>query len=82
MVVHTSLIINIESNNHPSFIHAKPQIEPADIVVGSELTYLEKNVDPLINVLKRYMKPNGVFYEVLSDDRTVCQIFILQNSNL
>src|SRR5690606_24539521 len=47
------------------------ELELADIMLGSELTYMEKNVDPLIRVVKKYLKPDGVFYHVLSDDRTV-----------
>jgi hypothetical protein len=49
----------------------QPELELADIMLGSELTYMEKNVDPLIRVVKKYLKPDGVFYHVLSDDRTV-----------
>ena len=50
---------------------SQPELELADIMLGSELTYMEKNVDPLIRVVKKYLKPDGVFYHVLSDDRTV-----------
>lgn len=53
--------------------HGQPDLEPeiADIILGSELTYVEKNVAPLMRVVKKYLKPNGVFYHVVSDDRTV-----------
>lgn len=43
----------------------------ADVVMGSELTYSPKSVEALVKVIKRYMKPDGVFYELLSTDRDV-----------
>lgn len=41
----------------------------ADIVIGSELTYSDLNIQSLVRVVERYLHPSGVFYEVLSDDR-------------
>jgi hypothetical protein len=58
---------------HLVVVGSQPELELADIMLGSELTYMEKNVDPLIRVVKKYLKPDGVFYHVLSDDRTVRQ---------
>lgn len=52
----------------------QPQDDPlpkADVVMGSELTYSPKSVEALVKVIKRYMKPDGVFYELLSTDRDV-----------
>ena len=40
--------------------------------MGSELTYSPLSVYTLIKVISKYLKPDGVFYEVLSDDRDVC----------
>ncbi|PRP77298.1 hypothetical protein PROFUN_05543 [Planoprotostelium fungivorum] len=51
-------------------------LEAADILMGSELTYSDLSVDALIKVIKKYMKPDGVFYEVLSDDRDGVGLFI------
>lgn len=39
--------------------------------MGSELTYSPKSVYTLIKVINKFLKPDGVFYEVLSDDRDV-----------
>lgn len=63
--------VNWHEVDQPGF--DQPDLEPgfADIILGSELTYMEKNVDPLIRVVKKYLKPDGVFYHVVSDDRTV-----------
>ncbi len=72
------LHVGSHSNTHPLTLTrglanntSQPELELADIMLGSELTYMEKNVDPLIRVVKKYLKPDGVFYHVLSDDRTV-----------
>ena len=46
-------------------------IEPADVIIGSELTYSPLSVYTLTKVIQKYLKPDGVFYEVLSDDRDV-----------
>ena len=47
-------------------------IERADVIIGSELTYSPLSVYTLTKVIEKYLKPDGVFYEVLSDDRDVC----------
>lgn len=46
-----------------------------DIIIGSELTYSTLSVKNLTKVICKYLKPNGVFYEVLSNDRDVCVEF-------
>eukprot|EP01117_Protostelium_nocturnum_P009659 TRINITY_DN3453_c2_g1_i5.p1 TRINITY_DN3453_c2_g1~~TRINITY_DN3453_c2_g1_i5.p1 ORF type:complete len:200 (+),score=75.62 TRINITY_DN3453_c2_g1_i5:216-815(+) len=51
-------------------------LEAADIIMGSELTYSDLSVDSLIKVILKYMKPDGIFYEVLSDDRDGVELFI------
>eukprot|EP00029_Vermamoeba_vermiformis_P003803 TRINITY_DN14336_c0_g1_i1.p1 TRINITY_DN14336_c0_g1~~TRINITY_DN14336_c0_g1_i1.p1 ORF type:complete len:267 (-),score=87.95 TRINITY_DN14336_c0_g1_i1:214-1014(-) len=48
----------------------------ADVVIGSELTYSPKSVEALVKVIKRYMKPDGVFYELLSTDRDGVPFFV------
>jgi hypothetical protein len=40
-----------------------------DIIFGSELTYSLLSVKSLVQVILRYLKEDGVFYEILSDDR-------------
>jgi predicted nicotinamide N-methyase len=50
------------------------KLEPSDIIMGSELTYSPLSVYTLVKVIQKYLKPEGVFYEVLSDDRDVNKI--------
>jgi len=70
----TAAYLNWHEIDQPGF--DQPELELADIMLGSELTYMEKNVDPLIRVVKKYLKPDGVFYHVLSDDRTGVSTFL------
>lgn len=51
-------------------------IEPADILMGSELTYSPKSVNELIKTAEKYLKPDGVFYEILSTDRDGVGLFV------
>ncbi|GAM19178.1 hypothetical protein SAMD00019534_023530, partial [Acytostelium subglobosum LB1] len=50
--------------------------ERYDIIFGSELTYSLLSVDNLIKVIEKYLKPDGVFYEILSDDRDGVSYFL------
>jgi len=52
------------------------KVEPVDILIGSELTYSDLSVDSLIKVITKFMKRDGIFYEVLSDDRDGVSLFI------
>eukprot|EP01012_Entosiphon_sulcatum_P010591 TRINITY_DN16229_c0_g1_i1.p1 TRINITY_DN16229_c0_g1~~TRINITY_DN16229_c0_g1_i1.p1 ORF type:complete len:356 (-),score=62.49 TRINITY_DN16229_c0_g1_i1:390-1457(-) len=52
------------------------QIDPVDIIIGSELTYNMLSVRTLPGVIERFLKPDGVFYEVLSDDRDGVSAFV------
>ncbi|EGC31266.1 hypothetical protein DICPUDRAFT_57790 [Dictyostelium purpureum] len=47
-----------------------------DIIFGSELTYSMLSVDNLIKVIQKFLKEDGVFYEILSDDRDGVSYFI------
>lgn len=47
-----------------------------DIIFGSELTYSMLSVDNLIKVILKYLKDDGIFYEILSDDRDGVSYFI------
>lgn len=53
-------------------------IPPVDVIIGSELTYSPANVYNLISVIKKYLKPDGVFYEILSDDRDGVSLFVTE----
>lgn len=55
-----------------------PAIEPVDIIIGSELTYNLLSCKSLAAVVNRYLKADGVFYEVLSDDRDGVPVFIAE----
>lgn len=44
-------------------------LAPVDMVIGAELTYSLLSVDALARTVDHYLKPDGVFYEVLSEDR-------------
>lgn len=48
----------------------------ADIIIGSELTYSPKSVDGLIKTVEKYLKPDGIFYEILSTDRDGVGLFV------
>jgi len=54
----------------------KHNIPQADIIIGSELTYSPKSVDGLVRTVLRYLKPEGVFYELLSTDRDGVPLFL------
>jgi len=51
-------------------------IEKVDILIGSELTYSLANVENVIAVIELYMKEDGVFYEILSNDRDGVSVFV------
>jgi len=51
-------------------------LEPVDIIIGSELTYSPLSVDSLIKVICKYLKLEGMFLEVLSDDRDGVSLFL------
>ena len=51
-------------------------IPPADILIGSELTYSPKSVDGLIRTADKYLKQDGIFYEILSTDRDGVGLFV------
>lgn len=51
-------------------------IPPADIVMGSELTYSPLSVVGLIRTVEKYLKPDGIFYEILSTDRDGVPLFL------
>jgi len=51
-------------------------IPKADILIGSELTYSPKSVAELIKTADRYLKPDGIFYEILSTDRDGVGLFV------
>lgn len=53
-------------------------IEPVDIIIGAELTYSLLNVAALVRVVSRFLKPDGVFYEILSTDRDGVGEFVRQ----
>lgn len=54
------------------------QLPLADILIGSELTYSPKSIDGLIRTANMYLKPDGVFYEILSTDRDGVSLFVEQ----
>lgn len=53
-----------------------PPIQQVDIIIGSELTYNLLSCATLAFVVDHYLRPDGVFYEVLSDDRDGVDVFI------
>lgn len=60
----------------------QPPIDPVDIIIGSELTYNLLSCASLAAVVNKYLKRNGVFYEVLSDDRDGVAVFIAEMERL
>lgn len=50
--------------------HAIP-LGDIDVIIGSELTYTENpdSISNLVQVVDAYLKPGGVFIEILSDNR-------------
>lgn len=68
-----------QSPSAPSTVSANQEadnIGTVDIILGAELTYNCASVDALAAVVAKYLKPDGVFYEVLSDDREGVAEFI------
>jgi deoxycytidine triphosphate deaminase len=59
-----------------STIYEVFQIEKVDVVVGTEITYMEGHGSSLVKVLNTYMKRDGVFYEILDEERPVTIFFI------
>ena len=55
-------------------------IEPHsfDILIGSELTYSTLSVETLPDVICGLLRPGGVLYEILSDDRDGVKEFVAQ----
>lgn len=49
------------------------KMEQADIILGSELTYTgnEKTINSLVKVVDKLLKKDGIFIEILSDNRDV-----------
>ena len=64
----------------PHACRAIPTLEtpPIDIIVGSELTYNLISCSSLAAVVDKYLSAEGVFYEVLSNDRDGVGEFIKQ----
>ncbi|GJD06652.1 Choline/ethanolaminephosphotransferase 1 [Galdieria sulphuraria] len=50
-----------------------------DVIIGSELTYCEFHVLPLLKTVEFFMKPNGVFYEVLGESRAGVDFFVQES---
>eukprot|EP01105_Mastigella_eilhardi_P019051 TRINITY_DN4463_c0_g1_i1.p1 TRINITY_DN4463_c0_g1~~TRINITY_DN4463_c0_g1_i1.p1 ORF type:complete len:198 (-),score=41.01 TRINITY_DN4463_c0_g1_i1:49-642(-) len=44
-------------------------VTTCSILMGSELTYSTHSIHTLSKVVQKYLAPDGVFYEILSDDR-------------
>ncbi|KJE95421.1 hypothetical protein CAOG_05876 [Capsaspora owczarzaki ATCC 30864] len=63
-----------EQQSHAQGINL--HIEPVDVIIGAELTYSLLSVDSLIQVVDTFLKPDGVFYEVLSEDRDGVSEFV------
>ena len=57
-------------------------IDAVDIIIGSELTYNLLSTKSLAFVVNKYLKPGGVFYEVLSDDRDGVSQFAAEMSSM
>ena len=47
-----------------------------DILLGAEITYNTLSIEALANVVDTYLKPDGVFYETLSNDRDGVDAFV------
>mmetsp|Transcript_5412 Transcript_5412/g.13611 ORF Transcript_5412/g.13611 Transcript_5412/m.13611 type:complete len:171 (-) Transcript_5412:58-570(-) len=56
-------------------VYRRP-IPQVDIIFGSELTYSLLSVKSLVQVILRFLKEDGVFYEILSDDRDGVPAFV------
>lgn len=53
-------------------------IEPVDIIIGSELTYSGNvsHIGNLVTVIDTFLKKDGLFIEILSDDRDGVPVFL------
>jgi len=52
-----------------------------DVIIGSELTYCDFHVVPLLNTIEFFLKPNGVFYEVLGESRAGIDLFVQESQS-
>lgn len=59
-------------------IDTSPIKDTFDIVIGSELTYTEskETISSLCKVIDRFMNQDGIFFEILSDDRDGVSAFM------
>ena len=53
-------------------------IPQADVLLGAEITYNGLSITALANVVETFLKPDGVFYETLSDDRDCVEDFVAE----
>lgn len=52
------------------------KLDEFDIIIGSELVYHKSLFEPLINVIKRHLKPNGVVYLAQDSGRKSLKEFL------
>ena len=60
------------------YVYGIPQ---ADIILGSELTYNTLSITTVPKVISKFLSPEGVFYEILSDDRDGVGSFLVEMKN-
>ena len=53
-------------------------VPKADIILGSELTYNTLSITTVPKVIQKFLSPEGVFYEILSDDRDGVGSFLVE----
>ena len=60
------------------FVYGIPKV---DIILGSELTYNTLSITTVPKVIQKFLSPQGVFYEILSDDRDGVGSFLVEMEN-
>ncbi len=48
-----------------------PEMEPFDVLAGAEILFREEFLQPLLNIFKNYLKPDGVIY-LAHDEKRQC----------
>ncbi len=58
-----------------------PQLELFDIIAGAEILFREEFFEPLLNIFRNYLKPNGLVYMAHNAERKSLSKFLKLASN-
>jgi len=55
---------------------APPDLAPFDVLAGAEILFREEFFEPLLNVFKKYLKPDGLIYLAHDASRKSLPLFL------